>query len=83
MQKSAYYCDHCKKVIGEKHHISLNMHTNLSGIAVPPFSLFGEDDGPANWTVKSVPFGFMHFHLDCIEKYFKNMAAKCMKPKKK
>ena len=85
MQKSAYYCDHCKRIIGDIAHISLQMNTGLSGIAVPPFSLFGPGDGPANWTVSKVPMGFMHFHISCIEKYFAKMAEKiaAKKPKKK
>lgn len=77
MQKSAYYCDQCKKVIGEKHHISLCMNTGLSGIAIPPFTMFGEGDpgSPANWYVERVKSGFMHFHMECIEKYFKGILS--------
>lgn len=83
MQKSAYYCDQCKRVLGDVAHVSLNINVNLSGVAVPPHSLFGEGEGPANWYVKSVPHAFMHFHITCVEKFFKKIAEINTKPKKK
>ena len=74
MQKSAYYCDHCKKIIGDKIHISLNMNVGLSGLAVPPTDskLAAEYLMNPNhrWHIERVPNGFMHFHVLCIGKYF-------------
>ncbi len=88
MQKSAYYCDNCKKVIGDKIHISLNMNKGLSGLAIPPdFPKNGDEVlYSSNWRIISVPNGFMHFHIQCIEKYFINWGNKLTgneKPKKK
>ncbi len=73
MQKQSYYCDFCKKVIGEKAHVSLHTHNNsLSGIAMPPKSENDFMDGhfASGWKVKSLPSIFMHFHINCIQAYF-------------
>jgi hypothetical protein len=73
MQKSVYYCDHCKKVIGNVTHISLVIRPDFSGIAVPPTNLI------EGWRVKSKISGFMHFHVKCIGPYFEKLESEAVK----
>ncbi len=79
MQKSVYTCDHCKRLIGQKMHVSLHTHNNsLSGIAVPPKDVAGDDILGNNfgnvWKVTPLPATFMHFHLECVGEYFEKWA---------
>ncbi len=73
MQKTAYYCDCCRKAIGDKIHISLGLNKGLSGLAIPPDTYTKADEETlyaSQWRIANVPSGFMHFHIECIEKYF-------------
>lgn len=83
MQKSAYYCDNCKKIIGDKIHISLGLNKGLSGLALPPDTMINGDEQlyQSKWYVMRVPSGFMHFHLNCIGAYFTKMADKYVSKK--
>ena len=66
MQKTVYYCDQCKKIIGEKKHISLQCQGRFSGIAVPP-----DTKVTTNWFVEELTRKFVHFCKgECIGKYF-------------
>lgn len=74
MQKTVYYCDQCKKIIGEKKHISLQLQGRFSGIAIPPDPLTKELG--LNWSVKESQRKFMHFCKgECIGKYFDKLIA--------
>ena len=66
-QHTVYKCDHCKKEIGAKPHITLVLNTGHpgTGIAVPP------SDSHALWTTKKLGVSFVHFHDGkCIAGYF-------------
>lgn len=66
MQVTVYKCDHCKKEIGAKTHITLNLNTQHSttGIAV-------RDLVTGTWRVHDAPRNFIHFHDGkCIGAYF-------------
>lgn len=84
MKKTVYYCDNCKKIIGERKHISLQVHDRFSGIAVPSKSLkksFSTDpqnnEFSNNWTVKELEDKFIHFCKgECIGKYFDKLIEK-------
>ena len=87
MQKTTYFCDTCKRIIGDKPHISLGLNKGLSGIALPPNTEF-IDELPgylnSNWTIKKVKSGFMHFHTgECVKKYFDKLLKEALNPKKK
>lgn len=65
MQKSAFYCDQCKKVIGDKVHITMVLNGGpCSGIAIPPTHIpkgpLTLDVASGQWRVRKVS-GFMHF----------------------
>lgn len=61
-QKTVYICDSCRKIIGEKIHISMNLHQS-SGVAIPPKTL--ENKTP-NWSLRGVQ-GFRHFcNVKCL-----------------
>jgi hypothetical protein len=56
MRTTVYKCDHCKRAIGEKPHISLSFG-QFSGIALPPFIY-----GTPYWGVfASLNGKFLHF----------------------
>lgn len=71
MRETIYKCDQCKKVIGNKKHISLQCG-QYSGIANPPDPIIWEMDPSLN-------NDFLHFCSgQCIGKYFGNL----LNPKK-
>jgi len=69
MQKVIYVCDHCNKNIGEVVHITLEIKQGYSGLAIPPKVSVLE-----NWIVEPKIYGFKHFHIGCIQKYFEKMS---------
>ena len=83
MQKTVYYCDECKKNVGDKYHISLGLNKGASGIAVPPGQKeFGGLD--LSWRVERVESGFMHFcNGKCLGTFFDKMMKKVMSPPKR
>ena len=71
MQKTVYYCDQCKRIIGVKKQISLHVSQRLSGIATPPAENFNPQ-----WVVKELTRNFLHFCKgECIGKYFDKLIA--------
>lgn len=92
MQKTVYTCDcPCKRVIGEKPHISLVLQTNHAGcgIAIPPLKRGDTHTGMyTHWSVRRFPQNFVHFiNEEHLARYFKRQledATKCdEKPKGK
>lgn len=79
MHRSIYECDHCKKEIGKKPHISLFLDTRRSndanGIALPP----GYKKNPLVnlWIVKGFGTNFLHFcNGKCIGAFFAEQLKK-------
>ena len=71
MRKTVYYCDQCKKIMGDKKHISLEVNKRLSGIAMPPAEGFN-----SQWVVKELTRNFLHFCKgECLGKYFDKLMA--------
>ena len=80
MQKTVYYCDQCKKIIGDNFHVSLGLNKGMSGVAIPPNLSSGEGELiSGRWTIESVPSGFMHFHGICVGPYFVKMIGGAIK----
>ncbi len=78
-QHTLYKCDHCKREIGRKVHISLAIGSNgmTTGVAVPPPG----DHGGA-WKVAGLPHNFLHFHDGkCIGAFFDDLIKKQSKKK--
>lgn len=71
-QHTVYKCDHCKKEIGAKPHISLMVSLGAgSGIAVPP------GDSHSLWHTERLHASFLHFHNGkCVGEFFDNLIKK-------
>lgn len=73
MRATAYSCDQCQKIFGNKVHLSMNF-AQYSGVAIPP----GHPGGILNtWHVKGgVANKFLHFcNTDHMKAYFDKMIA--------
>ena len=81
MQKTVYECDHCKKVIGGIAHITLSLQTNHpgTGVAMPPGNEVEGYHGRSGWKTVKLPRSFVHFHIGCIERYFKAIVTAATK----
>ena len=81
-QHTIYKCDHCKREIGRKVHITLAIGSNgiTTGIAVPPPA-----ENRCDWSVVGLPHNFLHFHDGkCIGAFFDELIKKqSLKAKKK
>ena len=70
-QKTIYTCDACQKEIGEKKHISLQVNSGLSGVAMPPDKKF------LHWRIVKLPLSFMHFcSAKCMSGWFGGLLIK-------
>jgi len=66
-----YTCDGCQKEIGDKKHISLQVNSGLSGVAMPPTKNF------SGWRVARLPLSFMHFcSAKCMSAWFGGLLIK-------
>lgn len=77
-QHTVFKCNHCKKEIGEKIHISLMIGSNgiSSGIAVPPHD-------NVQWRVRGLPENFLHFHDEkCLGNFFGDLIKTVANSKK-
>lgn len=80
MQKTVYYCDQCKSIIGDKKHFSLRFGAN-SGLACPPTNM-AETIRDYWHTEPSINGKFVHLHVGaCVNKFFLSLISE--KPKKK
>lgn len=79
MQQTVYKCDHCKKEIGRKSHITLMFSRGTgTGIAVP-----NNDPTHSRWETKPFSENFVHFHSGkCAGAYFDALIVKHSKKSK-
>lgn len=88
-QIASYRCDGCKKVIGEKIHISLLVQGSpANGVAIPPGHKLNEgglhyDEENVHWYVnRAIKGQLYHFHNgDCAKKFFDNILKEVQKVK--
>lgn len=76
MQVTAYQCDQCREIIGEKKHFSIRFDDH-SGVAVPPISS-KNSDVRSGWQINPKLAGvFVHLcSMKCLTAFFNNLMTK-------